>query len=170
MRHQKTRSRELLELCARMSQWRKKDGGGRGSRITEELWQEALGAARIDGLYATAKAARLNYDRLKERSRAADKDKAPAAGVGEKHHARVVRTSRKKQDLLAGTSGSRRIDPAHVGDQGGPRFVALQMAQLPTARLTTIELMGQNGDRMRVEVSGALDVVDLVQTLWSRPS
>ena len=66
MRQQKIRSQELVELCARMSKWRQEGGGGRGSRIPEELWQEALGVARIDGLHATAQAARLNYERLKQ--------------------------------------------------------------------------------------------------------
>ena len=64
MRQQKIRSQELVELCARMSQWRQKVGGGRGSRIPEELWQEALRVAHIDGLHATAQAARLNWVQL----------------------------------------------------------------------------------------------------------
>jgi hypothetical protein len=170
MGQEKTRSRELLELCERMSQWRREDGGGRGSRIPEELWQEALRVARIDGLYATAQAARLNYDRLKDRSRSVPQDPIPAAGGGEERRAQVVRARSKKQALVLGTSGAGRIDPAHAGVKGGARFVALQVTPPPPARGATIELVGQNGDRMRVEVAGALDVVGLAQTFWSRPS
>jgi hypothetical protein len=167
MRHQKNRSPELVELCARMSQWRQEEGGGRGSRIPEELWQEALRVARIDGLHATAQAARLNYERLKQWN-GAKRNQAPSAGVGEKRRGQVMPTRKKEQDRVAGTSGSMRIDPEHVEDAGGARFVALQMGQVSPPPLTTIELMGQNGDRMRVEVCGGVDVVGLVHRFWSR--
>jgi hypothetical protein len=170
MKHQKTRSPELIELCERMSHWRRQEGGGRGSRIPEELWQQALLVARIDGLYATAQAACLNYDRLKERSRAAVQNKTPAAGGGDKHRAQAVGARSQKQALVTGTRGSERIDPEPAGPPGGARFIALPGAPPPPARGTTIELVLHNGDRMRVEFAGALDVVGLVQTLWSRPS
>ena len=76
----------------------------------------------------------------------------------------------KEQDLISGGIGSRGTDSADEGTPTGARFVALQMAQRAPASVTTIELMGQNGDRMRVEVSGALDVVGLVHRFWSRRS
>ena len=54
---QKTaRSRELVALSARVAQWRKESGGGRGSRIPEALWEEAVRVAGIVGLYPTARA------------------------------------------------------------------------------------------------------------------
>ena len=61
-------SRELAELSTRVQKWREREGGGRGSRIPEELWLEAIRVVRIAGLYATAQAAHFNYQRLKERS------------------------------------------------------------------------------------------------------
>lgn len=46
--------------------WRRKHGG-RGSRIPEPLWAQAVEVARTEGVYGTARALRLNYERLKER-------------------------------------------------------------------------------------------------------
>lgn len=63
-------SRELVAVGQRVERWRRKDGG-RGSRIPEDLWNEAASAARVHGVYATARALRLNYDRLKARAAAA---------------------------------------------------------------------------------------------------
>lgn len=59
--------RELVAVRQRVERWRRKDGG-RGSRIPEELWNEAASAARVHGVYATARALRFNYDRLKARA------------------------------------------------------------------------------------------------------
>jgi len=59
-------SRELAAVRQRVERWRE-DHGGRGSRIPEDLWDEAAGLARVAGLWATARALRLNYDRLKSR-------------------------------------------------------------------------------------------------------
>ena len=64
-------SGELVTVRQRLERWRRKDGG-RGSRIPEELWSEAARAARAHGVYATARALRLNYDRLKARAAAAE--------------------------------------------------------------------------------------------------
>lgn len=46
--------------------WRKKHGG-RGRRIPEELWSRAARVARTEGVYETARALRLDYERLKGR-------------------------------------------------------------------------------------------------------
>ena len=64
-------SRELVALQRRIERWRRNDGG-RGSRIPEELWNEAARAARVHGAYATARALRFNYDRLKARAAAVE--------------------------------------------------------------------------------------------------
>jgi len=57
----------LVVLQRRVDAWRGR-GGGRGSRIPEELWKEAVGVVRTAGLYATARALRFNYEGLKKRS------------------------------------------------------------------------------------------------------
>ena len=59
-------SRELSAVAQRFTQWRKQSGG-RGSRIPAELWNEAARVARVRGVYATARALRLNYEGLKTR-------------------------------------------------------------------------------------------------------
>ena len=61
-------SRELMAVQRRVEAWRRKEGGGRGSRIPEELWNEAADVAQVAGVHATARALRFNYERLKERA------------------------------------------------------------------------------------------------------
>ena len=62
--------RDVRALQRRVEGWRR-SGGGRGSRIPEDLWREAVTLARSTGLHATAKALRLNYENLKKRTAAA---------------------------------------------------------------------------------------------------
>ena len=171
MGQQKTRSPELLELCERLSQWREQNnGGGRGSQIPEELWQEALGVVQHDGLYATAQAARLNYARLKERSRAAAREQRPEATGRDNSGAQAVRTTRRKNKALAvGVGGAGPRVPAPAAVAAGAGFIALKIAPLsPATSHATLELVGSGGERMRVELAGALDVVGLAQAFWSR--
>ncbi len=61
-------SRELMAVQRRVEAWRRREGGGRGSRIPEELWNEAVDVAQVVGVHATARALRFNYERLKERA------------------------------------------------------------------------------------------------------
>jgi hypothetical protein len=58
-------TQELMALRQRVEGWRK-NGGGRGSRIPEDMWRDAVAASRTAGLYATARALRFNYERLKK--------------------------------------------------------------------------------------------------------
>lgn len=157
MRRQKENSRELTELKARVMEWRKRGGGGRGGRIPEELWQEAVQRARVDGCYATAKALRFNYERLKERCvRAADggaKDPARSAGGEGKP---VLARSKPRGGGVA---------PAAAGD-----FIALPLTPRQAPRQCLIEIAGRHGDRMRVEVMGEVDVVAVCQSFWRRAS
>jgi hypothetical protein len=131
------------------------------------LWLVAVRVARIDGLYRTAQALRFNYTRLKELSRAADQGKSVAAAAAGERAVQVEQGSPNKGDLVKGASGPRRIVPVPADAPGPARFVPLTMAP---GRQTTVELLRANGDRMRVEVAGELDLVGLVQTFWSRPS
>ena len=50
----------------------------------------------------------------------------------------------------------------------GTRFIALEMGQLGGAGRTVIDLVGRQGERMRVEVAGGVDLSGLVQAFWSR--
>jgi len=69
---------EGTALRQEFERWRRKHGG-RGSRIPQELWAQAVKVARTEGVYATARRLRLNYERLKERVGLAE---APGASLG----------------------------------------------------------------------------------------
>lgn len=60
-------SAALMAVRQRVERWRKNDGG-RGSRIPEDLWNHAARVARTEGVYATARVLRFNYERLKARA------------------------------------------------------------------------------------------------------
>jgi len=65
---ERTVSKRLSTALRRVEQWRALQGGsGRGSRIPEKLWNAAVKVARVEGLYATARTLRFDYERLKER-------------------------------------------------------------------------------------------------------
>ena len=59
-------SGELVAMRQRVERWRKRHGG-RGSRIPEDLWDDATKVARTEGVYATSRALSFNYERLKDR-------------------------------------------------------------------------------------------------------
>ncbi len=60
LRHQRSSTRQRLE------RWRRQHGGP-GRPIPEELWHEAVELARVEGVGATAKALRLDRRRLTAR-------------------------------------------------------------------------------------------------------
>lgn len=136
-------SRELATVQRRVEHWRK-GHGGRGSRIPEELWQAAVGAAEVSGVYATSRALRFNYERLKTRLVQAESGSS-ACG-----------TPVESAGPADGTHGS--------------GFVALEMGSVLTGK-TVIELVGRGGERMRIDITGsAVDLVGLAQTFWSQQS
>lgn len=164
MKKEKQKSRELTELCARVSQWRKDKGGGRGCPIPEALWQEAARVARLDGVFRTARALGFNYQRLQARSLDASetRDASPTAPAPPAPPTPVLRSCPKK-----GKHPSR-IDLPSTGAPEGSRFVAIPMTPPRTNRSGTVELWGPTGERMRVEVVGDLDVAQLAQMFWRR--
>jgi len=56
----------LESLRGRMDRWRAGCGGKR-SRVPQELWNAAIEVARREGVWATSRATRLNYQGLKDR-------------------------------------------------------------------------------------------------------
>ena len=56
----------LVKVRERMELWREAHGGP-GSRIPKALWDEAVGAAREEGVSAASRALRLDYIRLRDR-------------------------------------------------------------------------------------------------------
>lgn len=61
-------SQAMDEVRRHLDCWRR-EHGGRGVRIPEGLWEEAVGVARRDGLWKTARALGLEQGRLKARAR-----------------------------------------------------------------------------------------------------
>lgn len=104
------------------------------------------------GLYATARATRFNYQRLKEqRERAGATGRKASASSGE-----VACLARKQA-----TGEPEVSERATVGLNR--RFVAVRMPTVPAASRTSVELVGRHGEQMRVEVSGDVDVIGLAQ-------
>jgi len=126
-------TQQLAALQQRVDEWRRKNGGGRGSRIPEEMWKDAVAAARTVGLYPTCRALRFNYEKLKRL--AASKTSLPRKRATE--------------------------------------FVTLQLpSQQPSGLKAVIDLAGQDGEQVRIDVSGgsAMDIVALAQAFWRRRS
>lgn len=59
-------STKLKEVQRLVELWRDR-GGGKGTRMPEELWEAAAEVAGVEGLYSTARALRVEYGRLKKR-------------------------------------------------------------------------------------------------------
>jgi len=147
-------SAELKEAVKRVAEWRDRGEGGRGSRIPDELWQDAVQAARTVGVWTTAKALRFNYEALKSRYSQAAKRAA-------------FRIASKAGPI------ARRIKPADVAPRRGDAeasFIALPVGQVGACGRAVIDLVGRHGDRMRLDVAGGVDVVGLVRTFWGSRS
>lgn len=154
----KTMSRELSALCSQVAQWREHDGGGRGKRIPEALWLQAKSVARVDGVYRTSRATRLNYDRLQARLYEAPRMRVrPGPEANEK--------SKDSQPVVRGRT--RVHGESEAGNRKSTQFVSLQVT--PTAahsHALTIELYSRGGERMRIESAGAVDLTSVVQAFW----
>ena len=129
---------DLSALCERVEQWREHREGPR-ARIPEELWEAAVGVARVEGVAPTCRALRFDYDRLKGR-----------------------------MELAVSRKSGGRSERSEVA-----AFVELGPGQLTGAGgRTVVEIVGQRGGRLRVDVSGtsSVDVVGLAQAFWSHES
>jgi hypothetical protein len=144
-----TKSRELVALCGQLAQWRKHGGGGRGKRIPEGVWQQAAAVAQVDGVLATARATRLNLERLQACVAAAEA--APRRTVRQP-------SGRQGGDAVAQNPPERRR----------PQFVSVELVPPARRPALTIELISRSGERMRIESADGLDLVDVVHGLWSR--
>lgn len=156
-----TMSRELATLCTQLAQWRKDGGGGRGKRIPDAVWQQAAAVARVDGIHTTARAARLNYERLKASMAASDSARAEAEPV-EVLDAGPHRPSRRDSAALARGKKQPSVTPQ------ASQFVSVQMSPVAPRRAMTIELTSRTGDRMRIESTDAIDLAVVVQSFWSK--
>jgi hypothetical protein len=154
-------SRELAALCTQLAQWRKEGGGGRGKRIPEAVWQQAAAVARVDGIHATARAARLNFERLKASVAAVS---APAGAEAEPVMLSAAADRSSHRDSAALARGKKRPSVKPQAAQ----FVSVQMAPVASCRAMTIELTSRSGDHMRIESTDAIDLAVVVQSFWSK--
>lgn len=170
---------ELIELAQRVAKWREREGG-RGSRIPDELWADAVRVSRTAGVWATSKALHFNYQALQTRAEEAAADDAGRDAENEAPGKRV-------RALRPARNGAGRVEHEYVGVAqaevaiaakravavptngiASPSFIALEMGQLAGPGRAVIDLVGRLGERMRVEVTGTVDVASVVQSFWSR--
>jgi len=162
MRQGRLVSEDLKKLSEAIAKWRA-DGGGRGKKIPEELWNEAVRVARSDGVWLTAKATRLTYEALKQRIARADGDGATAprettsAARGRRVHRR-----RAQQRTTRAPSTSRRMQRRKT------EFVELSAAQLlgaPPTKCTVVEVEDKTGVRMIVRLLGETPIDDVARLI-----
>lgn len=143
-------SEQLIEARRCVDRWRR-ERTSRKETIPDHVWGAAAEAARVDGVWATSRALRLEFNRLKERVLATTSGKAIAGG----RRAGAV---------------ERRLAPKAAA---AATFVEVALEPRPetgAAGKAVIELTGRHGDRLRIEVAGptVVDVVGLSQTFWSQ--
>ncbi|MFI5284363.1 MAG: hypothetical protein ACHQ0J_14705 [Candidatus Dormibacterales bacterium] len=156
-------SRQLTEARRCIERWRR-ERTSKKEAIPEHVWSAAAAAARADGIWSTSRALRLEFNRLK------------AEVVGARGKALTqTRSGPAKSTGRCGVVDGR----AEIGEPRGPREPAFVEVVLDPAReadpagavgKAVIELMGRQGERMRIEIAGstAVDVLGLSQTFWSR--
>lgn len=140
-------SNELKALKADVEEWRKRRG--KRTRIPERFWAEAVRVAAIDGVWAASRATRFRYPELKQRLATA----APRPVVA------LLRTAAQPP------AGGRGKGAAHAGSGA---FVELSMDAIGAGARTVVELMGQSGDRMRIEAAGGVDLAGLARAFFGR--
>lgn len=121
--------RDLSELRRRLSVWRRKQGG-RGRRLPEDLWGEAVRLGREGDPRAVARALRLNPDSLSRRM-------APATGS---RAAAFVEVAAVAEPLAGGacrvewsSTGGSRIS-FHFADPRGVDLIGLATGLLRAGR------------------------------------
>ena len=72
------------------------------------------------------------------------------------------------------TSGSKSVLASRPESRSGnaSEFVALELPQLNGGANLVVDLIGREGEQLRIALSGlsGMDVVALAQTFWKRPS
>lgn len=137
-RKKRAESPELRTARQEVDRWREQRKGTR-SRVRQDVWDVAVAAARVEGVWATSQALGLKYDTLKER-----------------HDAPVG----KLVGISADRGGAAFVEVPAVEVMGrGEGKGDVEVG---------IELIGRRGDRMRIAMMGArtVDIVELSQTFW----
>lgn len=174
-------SPELIELARRVAKWREREGG-RGSRIPDALWADAVRVSGTTGVWATSKALHFNYQALQTRAEeAADDARNNAANEVLAKRVRAQRPGRngagrvEHEPFVAAQAGvasaakhAEAVPTNEIASPSNPSFIALEVGQLAGPGRAVIDLVGRLGERMRVEVAGPVDLAGVVQAFWSR--
>jgi hypothetical protein len=114
--------------------------------VPQDVWDVAVAAARVEGIWATSQALRLKYDALKAQVEGAPANTDP--GCAEMGKSPFV----------------------EIAVAAAPTPLSAVPLPSPGAGVgtTVVEMMGPHGERMRVAVTGAsaVDIVGLSQTFW----
>jgi hypothetical protein len=122
----------------RLKRWRERHGG-RGQAIPGALWDAVVEVARADGVESTARALRVDRERLARRV-----ELAPGPGPVSLGVAREVEPPREAGEFVELNAHS---------------FVA------PGA---TVRFEGRDGEKLEVTGACAVDVVEFARAFWSR--
>ncbi len=156
-------SRQLDEALRCIDRWRR-ERASKKEAIPEHVWKAAAEAARVDGVWVTSRALRLEFSRLKARvvdaTRGGEVRQAIAASAESRAHAAG---SLRRRAVVGKRPASRELKFVEVlldAARGGGAVGA--------AGTAVVELMGRQGERMRIEVAGSttVDVLGLSQTFW----
>lgn len=133
------RQKESLE--ARVARWRA-EHGGRGVRWPEDLWIEAVAAARVEGVGPVAARLGVARDRLTARL--------------SRHRAEVSRVKKEKAGSIPAVT----------------EFVEIDTRGLVAPPMTGAFVRFESGGGKRVELeirdAAVIDVVALFQAFWAR--
>lgn len=141
-----------------IERWRR-ERSSRKETIPDRVWAAAAAAAGVDGIWATSRELRLEFNRLKARVQG-----TTGNALIPTHSARAERAG-SGGVAVGKPRGPRKarfvevvVDPACAADRAGAGGKAV------------IDLVGRQGERMRIEIAGqtAMDVVALSQTFWGR--
>jgi hypothetical protein len=94
MGQERAPSTDLKKLGEEVHEWREREGG-RGSKIPEALWAEAVRVAGIDGIWRTAQVTRFKHGALKDRVARAGGSVGAAASGGRRRRRRTRRARPK---------------------------------------------------------------------------
>ena len=157
-------SRQLGEALRCIDRWRR-ERASKKEAIPDDVWNAAADAARVDGVWVTSRALRLEFNRLKARVAGATSGRAVTQAIA---------ASAESTAHAAGSVRRRAVVGKGMAPRR-PKFVevvldaARDAGAVGAAGTAVIELMGRHGERMRIEVAGSstVDVLGLSQAFWS---
>jgi len=161
MTRQGQRSWQLGEALGCIDRWRR-ERASKKETIPDDVWKAAVEAARVDGVWVTSQALRLEFNQLKARMAGATSGRAVTQAIA----ACAESTAPAAGSVRHGAVVGKGLAPRK------PKFVEVMLGDagaVGAPGTAVIELMGRHGERMRIEVAGSstVDVLGLSQAFWS---